>query len=105
MLPVPGKHGRYRLGQVGQRGLAVFLTSRGELTAYDWTGELLWQVGVFVGHVCNWQGDLTLIWTNLDIEEEDEPAELFLFYLILCRSWPPAPPGRRRTLMRRTRMS
>jgi hypothetical protein len=44
MLPVPGKHGHYRVGKVGQKGIAVFLNSRGDMTAYDPQGEMLWQV-------------------------------------------------------------
>jgi hypothetical protein len=44
VLPMPGKQGRYRVGKVGQKGIAVFLNSRGEMTAYDPQGEMLWQV-------------------------------------------------------------
>lgn len=41
-LPQPGKHGHYRAG-VGQKGLSVFMTSQGELTAYSSDGEMEWQ--------------------------------------------------------------
>lgn len=44
MLPVPNKYGQYT--GVRQKGLAVFLNSRGELTAYNWKGNRLWQEAV-----------------------------------------------------------
>ena len=40
VLPIPGPGGHYRQGL----GLAVFLNSRGEVTAYHASGELAWQV-------------------------------------------------------------
>lgn len=43
-LPVPGRHGHYRAITLRQKSNAVFLTSRGELTAYSSDGEMLWQV-------------------------------------------------------------
>ncbi|GAB4815172.1 hypothetical protein N2152v2_002218 [Parachlorella kessleri] len=43
MLPIPGQRGHYRIGKVGQKGIAVFLNSRGDLTGYDAQGEMLWQ--------------------------------------------------------------
>ena len=49
MLPIPGQRGHYRIGKVGQKGIAVFLNSRGDLTAYDAQGGMLWQV-------CAWRG-------------------------------------------------
>ena len=39
-LPVPGPRGLYQQGH----GLAAFLNSRGEVTAYNAHGERLWQV-------------------------------------------------------------
>jgi len=42
MLPVPTTAGHYR-GARGQHGLAVFLNSRGELTAFDAHGGKRWQ--------------------------------------------------------------
>ena len=41
-LPVPGSQGLYQQGH----GLAAFLNSRGEVTAYDAHGEQMWQVGL-----------------------------------------------------------
>jgi hypothetical protein len=61
MLPVPGRRGGYRPSGIGQRGMAVFLNSRGELTAYSHGGELLWQVFAGVG----WR-------TQRRAEEEDD---------------------------------
>ena len=43
-LPVPGRGGHYRQQILRQKSIAVFLTSRGDLTAYSSSGELLWQV-------------------------------------------------------------
>ena len=40
LLPVPGPHGKVRRS----RGYAVFLNSRGEVTAYNPRGRLEWQV-------------------------------------------------------------
>ncbi|KAL4452779.1 hypothetical protein ABPG75_008441 [Micractinium tetrahymenae] len=57
-LPQPGKHGHYRAG-VGQKGLAVFLNSLGELTAYSSEGDMEWQH--YVGTI--WHAD----------EDEDAP--------------------------------
>jgi hypothetical protein len=42
-LPVPGRGGHYRQQVLRQKSIAVFLTSRGDLTAYSSSGELLWQ--------------------------------------------------------------
>ncbi len=42
-LPVPGRGGHYRQQVLRQKSIAVFLTSRGDLTAYSSAGELLWQ--------------------------------------------------------------
>eukprot|EP00887_Chlorella_sp_A99_P007059 scaffold2.g7059.t1 len=42
VLPIPGQHGKYR----GHKALAVFLNSRGELTAYSANGKLLWQTSI-----------------------------------------------------------
>jgi hypothetical protein len=39
-LPVPGPRGLYQQGH----GLAIFLNSRGEVTAYSAHGEHIWQV-------------------------------------------------------------
>ena len=50
-LPAPGKHGHYNLLVVRQKSIAVFLTSRGELTSYSSDGKQLWQV--FTG--MSWQ--------------------------------------------------
>jgi hypothetical protein len=43
-LPVPGRHGHYRASTLRQKSIALFLNSRGEVTAYDSAGALLWQV-------------------------------------------------------------
>ena len=43
MLPIPTASGHYRAVR-GQHGLAVFLNSRGELTAFDTHGGKRWQV-------------------------------------------------------------
>ncbi|KAK9789953.1 hypothetical protein WJX73_002050 [Symbiochloris irregularis] len=40
LLPIPGPHGHYRAGL----GMAVFLNSRGEVTAYHPLGHQAWQV-------------------------------------------------------------
>lgn len=42
-LPVPGRGGHYRQQILRQKSIAVFLTSRGDLTAYSSNGDLLWQ--------------------------------------------------------------
>lgn len=43
-LPVPGRGGHYRQQVLRQKTNAVFLTSRGDLTSYSSSGDLLWQV-------------------------------------------------------------
>ena len=43
-LPVPGRGGHYRQQILRQKSNAVFLTSRGDLTSYSSSGDLLWQV-------------------------------------------------------------
>lgn len=43
-LPVPGRGGHYRQQVLRQKSNAVFLTSRGDLTSYSSSGDLLWQV-------------------------------------------------------------
>jgi hypothetical protein len=42
-LPVPGRGGRYAASALRQRSLALFLNSRGELSAYGAAGGLEWQ--------------------------------------------------------------
>ena len=42
-LPMPGKAGHYRQQVLRQKKDAVFLTSRGDLTAYTCDGEMRWQ--------------------------------------------------------------
>ena len=44
MLPVAGPDGHVR----GNRGHAVFLNSRGDVTAYTFQGRQAWQVGRFM---------------------------------------------------------
>lgn len=44
VLPLPGRHGQFHGSDLRRKGLAVFLNSRGEITAYGSTGQLHWQV-------------------------------------------------------------
>ena len=43
-MPVPGHGGHYRTQVLRQKSNALFLTSRGDLSAYSSSGELMWQV-------------------------------------------------------------
>lgn len=43
MLPIPTPSGHYWF-KYGQRGLAVFLNSKGEMTAYGPKGNIKWQI-------------------------------------------------------------
>jgi hypothetical protein len=51
MLPLPGRHGQFHGSDLRRKGLAVFLNSRGEITAYGSSGQLHWQVFT----PCNWR--------------------------------------------------
>ena len=57
VLPVPGRYGHYRRGA----GLAVFLNSRGEITAFDSTGAPYWQVGAPQGTVNTVNIDVSIL--------------------------------------------
>jgi len=83
-LPVPGRGGHYRQQVLRQKSIAVFLTSKGDLTAYSSKGDLLWQevtsaywkTDAFVsGSDATSDDDDDDYTINSDAAEEDEEEE------------------------------
>lgn len=79
MLPVPGRRGGYHAHGLGQRGLVVFLTSRGDLTALDWEGAKSWQLGTS----SSWQATDVHAGDD-DGDDEDEDAEDSVYPTLLA---------------------
>lgn len=69
VLPAPGRRGFYHVPSLRQKGIAVFMTNRGELTAYDSRGVLLWQA--FAG--TSWQAQRR--GGDLDEDDDDDAGE------------------------------